>query len=134
MQNKPPTEKQLNVFVFGLILILFLFSWKAKKADNDNAALFLLLAAAMLVIAYFTKKDFVVKFYYVWMKCVSVIGVAVTGILMILIFYLIFTPVGLFLRLIKKDVLNLNSDKDLETYWIDKPTRAFEKSNYEKQF
>lgn len=134
MQNKAPTKIQLNVFAFGLSLILLLFSWRAKKADNGNASLLLLLAATMLVIAYFTKKDFVVKFYHVWMRCVSVIGMMVTGILMILIFYLIFTPVGLFLRLIGKDILNLKADKKLKTYWIDKEKQQFNKSNYEKQF
>ena len=134
MQNKTPTKTQLNVFAFGLSLILLLFSWRAKKAANDNASLLLLLAATILVIAYFTKRDFVVKFYHVWMRCVSVIGMIVTGILMIIIFYLIFTPVGLFLRLIRKDILNLKADRKLKTYWIDKEKRQYDKSNYEKQF
>ncbi|MBL7197968.1 MAG: hypothetical protein ISS47_07700 [Candidatus Omnitrophica bacterium] len=134
MQNKPPTKKQLNVFVFGLTLILFLFSWKSYRANNSKVSFILIGLVFVLLIIYLTKKDFVLKFYQVWMRCVSVIGMVITGILMIIIFYLLFTPVGLFLRLIRKDILNLKSDTRLKTYWIDKPKRAFEKVNYERQF
>ncbi|MFH1621875.1 MAG: hypothetical protein ABIA97_01995 [Candidatus Omnitrophota bacterium] len=134
MQNKPPTKKHLNVFVYGLTLILCLFSWKAYRANNGKISALLLSLVLLLLITYFIKKDFVIKFYHVWMRCVSVIGMIITGILMILIFYLIFTPVGIFLRIIRKDVLHLKQDKKLKTYWIDKPQITFEKTNYEKQF
>ncbi|MFC1645641.1 hypothetical protein ACFL2Y_00465 [Candidatus Omnitrophota bacterium] len=134
MQNKPPTKNQINTFVFGLTLILFLFSWRAYKDSKGGVSVLLIILAAILLIIYLTKRDFVVKFYSIWMRCVSVIGVAVTGILMMLIFYLVFAPTGLFLRLIRKDVLNLKADKKLKTYWIDREKRPFKKSNYEKQF
>ena len=68
------------------------------------------------------------------MRCVSYVGMVITGILMVAIFYLVFTPVGIFLRLIGKDILNLNKDDKLKTYWIDRPQRKFNKSDYEKQF
>ncbi|MFC1709398.1 hypothetical protein ACFL2J_05025 [Candidatus Omnitrophota bacterium] len=134
MQNKPPTQKQLNVFVIGLTIILILFSHKAYRSDHIGVWLLLLTFAAVLVITYSTKREFVVKFYYVWMKGVSAIGMVITGILIAAIFYLIFAPVGLFLRLIGKDILNLKKDNKLSTYWIDRPKREFDKTSYEKQF
>ncbi len=134
MQSKTPTKKQLNVFVYGLTFIICLFSWKAIKTGNNKVLIILLPLIFVLLITYFTKRDFVVKFYHLWMKCVSVIGMVVTGILMIAIFYLIFTPIGILLRIIRKDVLHLKYDKKLKTYWIDRPQRPFEKSNYERQF
>jgi len=134
MQSKTPTKKQLNVFVFGLTFILCLFSWKAVKTGHTKIPALLISFAIVLLITYFKKKDFVVIFYHIWMRCVSVIGMVVTGILMIVIFYLIFTPVGIFLRIIRKDMLHLRYDKKLRTYWIDRPQWPFEKSNYERQF
>ena len=134
MQKKIPTNTQLNVFVFGLAIILILFSHKAYRSDYVAAWILLLAAAAVLLITYSVKRDFVIKFYHIWMKGVSAIGIVVTGFLMTLIFYLVFSPVGLFLRLIRKDILNLNKDEGINTYWIDRPERPFEKSNYEKQF
>jgi hypothetical protein len=120
--------------VFGLAVILILFSHKAYRSNHVVAWILLLAAAAVLLITYSTKRDFVIKFYHLWMEGASAIGIVVTGILMALIFYLVFSPVGLFLRLIGKDILNLNKDERLSTYWVDKAERPFEKSNYEKQF
>jgi hypothetical protein len=134
MKIKPPTAKQLNVFVFGLSLILLFFAWKAYRIQNIKIALLLITVGIILLIVYFTNKKLVVKFYLVWMKIASFIGMVVTGILMFAIFYFVFTPVGLFLRLIKKDVLHLNKNPKLKSYWIDRPHREFNKSDYEKQF
>lgn len=134
MQIKSPTKKQLNVFVFGLNLILLFFAGKSYRADNNVVAFLLIGFAFVILIIYLTKKEFVIQFYKIWMRGVSAMGMVTTGILMILIFYLIFTPVGIFLRLIRKDILNLNKDPKLKSYWIDKPYREFNKSDYERQF
>lgn len=134
MVIKSPTKKQLNVFIFGLDLILIFFSLKAYKAKNINLSLTLAGIAVALLIIYLIRKDFVIQFYKAWMRCASVIGIVISGICMVIIFYLVFTPVGIFLRFIRKDVLHLRQDKKLKTYWLDKPQVPFEKSNYERQF
>ena len=53
----------------------------------------------------------------VWVKFGELIGKIVAPLVMALIFFIILTPIGLFLRLIGKDLLNvkLNNNK---TYWI----------------
>ena len=134
MQIKSPTKKQLNVFVLGLCLILLLFAWRSFREGNSKISFILIGLASALVIIYLIKRNFVIQFYKIWMRCVSYVGMVITGILMVAIFYLVFTPVGIFLRLIGKDILNLNKDDKLKTYWIDRPQRKFNKSDYEKQF
>ncbi|MDD5005649.1 MAG: hypothetical protein PHS93_04000 [Candidatus Omnitrophica bacterium] len=134
MQKNSPTKKQLNVFVAGLVLIILLFSWKILKTGNLKISALLAALSFLLIIIYLIKKDFVIQFYKIWMKCAAAIGVVITGILMIGIFYLVFAPVGILLRLLRKDVLNLNKNPNLKTYWIDKPQRKFNKEDYEKQF
>jgi len=53
----------------------------------------------------------------IWVKFGELIGKIVAPLVMALIFFIILTPIGLFLRLIGKDLLNvkLNNNK---TYWI----------------
>ena len=53
----------------------------------------------------------------IWVKFGELIGKIVAPLVMALIFFIILTPIGLFLRLIRKDLLNkkLNNNK---TYWI----------------
>ena len=134
MQKDSLTKKQLNVFVIGVDIILLFFAWKFYRSNNAKISFFLIIFAVGLLITYLINKKIVIQFYKVWMRCAQAIGLVVTGILMIAIFYLVFAPVGLFLRLIRKDILNLKKDEKLKTYWIDKPQREFSKSDYEKQF
>jgi hypothetical protein len=54
--------------------------------------------------------------------------------LLIIIFYLVFAPVGLVLRLIKKDLLNRKIEAERDSYWIKKEHIEFDKSRYEKQY
>ena len=53
----------------------------------------------------------------VWVKFGELIGKIVAPLVMALIFFLILTPIGLFLRLIGKDLLNIKLNNN-KTYWI----------------
>jgi len=134
MKLLTPSKKQLNVFVYGLFLILIFLSARFHKHNNKDAALLLTCLSIFIVIIYWIKRDFVIKFYTIWMKCASIIGSVVTSLLMLGIFYLVFAPIGILLRLLKKDLLNLKINPSLKTYWLDKPKKTFNKEDYEKQF
>lgn len=134
LQIKSPTKKQLKVFVMGLCLIMLFLAGKYYRANKINLSLTFIALILILLILYLLKREFVIQFYKIWMRCASFMGIVVTGILMMVIFYLVFTPVGLFLRLLRKDLLNLKKDPKLNSYWIDKPQKEFDKHSYEKQF
>jgi len=134
MKTNPPTNKQLNIFTSGVVLLLLSFAWKFSKETSYKITILLIGIAFALVIIYLIKKSFVVKFYRIWMKCAALIGVVVTSILMLCIFYLVFTPAGILLRIFRKDVLHLKKDAGLKTCWIDKPKVKFNKEDYGRQF
>ena len=52
-----------------------------------------------------------------WVKFGELIGKIVAPLVMALIFFIILTPIGLFLRLIGKDLLNIKLNQN-KTYWI----------------
>ena len=54
---------------------------------------------------------------FVWVKFGELIGKVVAPLVMALIFFIILTPIGLFLRLIGKDLLNIKLNNN-KTYWI----------------
>jgi hypothetical protein len=124
----------LNVFAFGIFLILSLLSIRFYRHNNYNIAFILVGLAFSFIIIYWINKNFVIKFYTIWMRCASWIGIVITTILIVFIFYLVFTPVGILLRLLRKDILNLNKNPNLKSYWIDKPQKKFNKEDYERQF
>ena len=43
---------------------------------------------------------------------------------MFLIYYIIFLPIGFIMRLINKDFLQINIDKKIPSYWIDKEKKT----------
>lgn len=134
MHAKEPTKKQLNVFVGGLCIILFVFSQKSSRAGKEGISLALLVLAATLLILYLMKRDFVIQFYKGWMRGATCIGAAVTFIVMLVLFYGVFSPIGLALRLLKKDPLHLRFEPEQKSYWLDRPEKEFKKENYERQF
>jgi len=72
--------------------------------------------------------------YRAWMACAIVLSWINTRVILLIVFYLIFTPVGLVMRLVKKDLLDRKIDKKKESYWIKKEHRAFEPVEYERMY
>ena len=65
-----------------------------------------------------------------WIKLGEVLGRIISPIIMMIIFFFLITPIGLFLRLIGKDILNIKFS-NFNSYWID---RKKEISSMKKQF
>ncbi|MGN6181907.1 MAG: SxtJ family membrane protein [Mucilaginibacter sp.] len=53
----------------------------------------------------------------VWEKITGILGTINSYIILFFIFSLIVTPIALLLKLLKKDLLRLNPDKEQNTYW-----------------
>ena len=72
--------------------------------------------------------------YIVWMRLAFVLGWINTRLILFILFYLVFTPIGLVMRLFGKDLLERKIDKRKESYWIKKEKKEFAPSDYERQF
>lgn len=57
-------------------------------------------------------------FYHLWMRFGLVLGWINTRIILSLIFYLMFMPIGLVMRLFGNDLLSLRLEKDSESYRV----------------
>jgi hypothetical protein len=54
----------------------------------------------------------------VWMGLAFALGFVMTRVILTVAFVLLFVPVGLFFKLIRRDVLHRRPDPDAPTYWI----------------
>lgn len=72
--------------------------------------------------------------YLGWMKFAFVLGWVNTRLILGLAFFLIFAPVGLFLRLFRKDILRLQADREAPSYWIKREPAVFDKKRCERLF
>lgn len=54
-----------------------------------------------------------------WMRFGLLLNKIISPVILAVLFFAVFMPVGLILRLFRKDILNLRLDKSLKSYWID---------------
>ena len=57
-----------------------------------------------------------------------------TNMVLILCFYLVFTPIGLIMRLMGKDLLHQDLDVTAKSYWVTHDRQEFDPEHYKKQF
>ena len=72
--------------------------------------------------------------YRAWMKLAVILGVVSSHIVLAVMYYFVFTPVGLVLRSLGKDPLQKNIDKNIKSYWIKRDHKVIAKEQYEKMF
>ena len=69
-----------------------------------------------------------------WMKFAAALAWFNTRVILGIAFYLVFTPVGLLMRLFGKDILSLKIEKGAATYWVKREKLSLAKEDYEKIF
>ncbi len=65
-------------------------------------------------------------------KLIVFIGWLTGLISLLIVFYLIFTPVALLFKFLGKDLLNEKINKKSESYWIKRKKNVFSKESYER--
>lgn len=127
------STKELRKFglTVGIALALIggLFLWRGK----DHYFFFFILSGALLVIG-LAAPILLKPIHKIWMSLAVLLGWFMTRVILIVLFYLVVTPIGLLARLCGKDFLNLKFDNNADSYWISKERIKFKKSDYERQF
>jgi hypothetical protein len=62
------------------------------------------------------------------------IGFVLSHLILGILFYLVISPVGIVIRLVGRDKLNLKADPAEETMWIDRSGEKVETDRYFKQY
>jgi hypothetical protein len=125
--NWQPGSTDLHKFARSLVIgfpviavVFFLVKW-LKTHHQPDPAFFLklgVIGAAVGVVCWLV--PIVARpLYYVWYALAACIGIVMANLLFTLMFYGLFTPLGLFMRLIGRDPLNLRWKKDAATHWQD---------------
>ena len=71
----------------------------------------------------------------IWMTFSIIMGWFMTRLILSILFFLVLTPTALLLRLLGKDLLNMEFKKDSsESYWLARERDDSKKPDYTKQF
>ena len=105
---------------FGIVFfIVFLLISIYPLINNENVRIWSLVASLIFLVLGILNSNILSPLNKLWFKFGIFLGKIISPIIMGIIFFLVVTPIGLIMRLIGKDVLNLKYS-DNKSYWIEK--------------
>jgi hypothetical protein len=111
---------------FGLLLggVLALLAGIVTLRSGFGTVPKLLLAAGGFVLAiYYAVPPARRPIYFGWAYLTWPIGVAVSFVILAVVYYLVLTPIGLLRRLLGRDPMQRRFDREATTYWQPHPGR-----------
>ena len=116
---------------FGIVffIVFLLIALYPLLKGSDLRIWSLVISFVFLVLGLINSK-ILTPLNRLWFKFGLLLGRFISPLIMGIIFFVVVTPIGIIMRLLKKDLLNLKYNKK-ETYWIDK---SGPKSKMKNQF
>ena len=118
----------ITIGVILLVIAGFLF-WKEKESFQIFLAIGITLLLTSIALPSVLK-----PVYWIWMIFAIILGWFMTRVILSLLFYVVFTSIGLTLRFFGKQFLELRWDKSKKSYWKYITNEKLQNENYEKQF
>jgi hypothetical protein len=129
---KPPSEKSFGItfaVVFGLIA-----AWLFWRKHVPIYTVLAAAAALFFLAAGFLTPQLLRPINLVWLKFGLLLHKIVNPLVMGLLFYVVFTPMGFIMRLAGKDLLSLKRDSAAPSYWTPRQTTGEVEASMKNQF
>ena len=110
--KKKENNKEFGILFFIVFLIIGLW----PLLNNSSIRIWALIIALLFLFLGILNLQILTPLKKGRIKFGELLGKIISPIIMGFIFFLIITPIGLFMRLIGKDLLNLKYNND-QTYW-----------------
>ena len=124
---KISSNRSFGLVFFVVFLIVAL--WPLKNAE-DIRLWSLVLSIIFFILGIFNSK-LLTPLNKLWFKFGIFLGAIISPIIMGIVYFLVVTPTGVFMRLLGKDLLKTSKVKNTSTYWI---KRNKQQSTMKKQF
>ena len=121
------SNRSFGILFFVVFLIISL--WPLKNGNNLNFY-FLTVSITFLILGALNSK-LLSPFNKAWVKFGEILGLIIAPIVMVIVYFVILTPVSLIVRLFGKDLLGLKFLKENKTYWIKRKKNL---TSMDKQF
>ena len=105
---------------FGIVffVVVFLISLYPLINDNELRIWSLLISLGFLILGLKNSK-LLTPFNKLWFRFGLLLGKIISPLIMGIIFFIVVTPIGIIMRLLRKDLLNLKFNQK-NSYWIEK--------------
>ena len=111
--NKNDNNKSFGILFFIVFLLIAIWPVFTSESIRVWAIIFSLIFLVLGII----NSKLLTPFKKIWIKLGEILGKFIAPIVMGFIYFLIITPIGLFMRLIRKDLLSIKFHKE-KSYWI----------------
>ncbi|MFA3783701.1 SxtJ family membrane protein [Melioribacteraceae bacterium 4301-Me] len=133
IKNIKSDKKELRKFgitiglVFTLIGLFLYF--------NDKSAFsYFLIGGVLFIIAGIFFSVVLKPLQVVWMILAVIMGFIMTRVILSILFYIVLTPIGFFMKIIGKDLLNEKINRNTHSYWNKREITEYKKEFTERQF
>ena len=124
---KISSNRSFGLVFFVVFLIIAL--WPLKSGEEFRLWS-LVLSIIFFILGIFNSK-LLTPLNKLWFKFGIFLGAIISPIIMGIVYFLVVTPTGVFMRLLGKDLLKTSKVKNTSTYWI---KRNKQQSTMKKQF
>jgi hypothetical protein len=133
MVNIKSGTEQLKKFGFvmgsAFFVIYLLIIFKHKQGSSAILAISTVFFILAIISPVMLK-----PVYITWMSFASISGWINSRLILLIIYYLLMTPINLLMRLFGREALEKKFDKKKESYWRKKEQNEFSLTDYERQF
>ena len=133
IKNIQTGKKNLQSFGITIGVIFLISSGYLFYKENESLHIFIYLASSFIGLGLILPK-FLKPIYVIWMIFAIILGWFMTRIILSLLFFIVLTPIGLTLRILGKDLLDLNKQDKRESYWNKRDSSIEQNQDYRKQF
>ena len=113
MMKKKNSNISFGILFFVIFLIISL--WPLLK-ENDLRIWSFIISILFLILSILNSK-ILSPIKRVWIRFGELLGQIISPIVLAVVFFIVVTPIGLFMKILRKDLLNIKFTKD-KSYWI----------------
>ena len=123
---KLPSNRSFGLLFFIVFLIISIW----PLSYSGEIRILSLVVSIIFLILGLINSNILKPLNFLWMKFGIFLGKIASPLIMAIIFFIVVTPIGLLMRLLGKDIINLKYNNN-KSYWIEK---TVPKSKMKNQF
>lgn len=133
IKNIKESKKDLRKFGISVGIVLLILSGLLFWNDKSSYMYFGIASILLNIFGIFYPVS-LKPINKVWMSLAIVLGWVMTRVILIILFYIVLTPIGIIAKLVGKKFLKLKIDKSSNSYWEVREKKDFNPSDFENQF
>ena len=112
---KISSNRSFGIVFFVVFLVIALY----PITNNGEVKIWSVIISLIFLLLGLLNSKFLTPLNKIWFKFGIFLGKIISPLIMGLIFFVVVTPIGLIMRLLKKDILALKYSEQ-KSYWIEK--------------